>query len=189
MAKAGRRYVEQSFELAEIRGVLRDADLSGCDFENVEFRGLHVYHNCNFSHANLGMIRLERQGKPHQFSGCDFSGAHFTQSKIAYAVFSRCDLSRTHWAGAELDHVKIVDCRMEDVFWEQVDLSLTAMPPDLAAQLDFSEAAAPPRTPTHPAGAELPEGNGGSAFPAPQSPGEEDAPHSPRDAGAPPLED
>ena len=150
--KSGKRFRDPFFELTGLdEGALRGVDLSGSDFEQVEFRGLHRYHNCNFSRANLGGIRLERQERPHQFVGCNFSGAHFTASRLSYVLFSQCDLSRTHWGGAALDHVKFVDCRMDDVFWEQTDLSLTLMPPDMAAQLDFSEAAAPPRTPITPA--------------------------------------
>ena len=157
IVKSGKRYLDAYFELAGINGgILREADLSETDFTAAEFRGLHIHINCNFSRANLSGIRLARHQRLHQFAGCDFSGAHFTSGKLSYVVFSQCDFSRTHWGGAKLDHIKFMDCRMEEVFWEQVDLSLTLMPPDMAAQLDFSDASAPPRTPTVPGSAAPP---------------------------------
>jgi hypothetical protein len=144
--KAGKRYMEPSFDLSFAEdGVLRAADLSGVDFSGVHFKGLHLHQQVLFPGASLDGMVLEEQERPHQFVGCDFSDADFSGSHLTHAIFSRCDFSRSRWTAAQLERVKFVTCGMEGVSWQGVDLSRTVMSPEMIAALDFSHAAASPR--------------------------------------------
>ncbi|MCZ6728947.1 MAG: pentapeptide repeat-containing protein [SAR324 cluster bacterium] len=177
LPKSGLRYLDPSIDLSALAGgILQNADLSGVSFAGVLFKGLHAYQNCDFAGADFSATRFESQQHPHRFLGCNLSGCNFAGSHLTYLLFSGCDVSNTLWAEAVLDRVKFVDCRLDGAAWNQVDLSRTIMAADLAARLDFSEAAAPPRiqapaaprAPRRPPGATETEPEGGEAPDTPE---------------------
>jgi hypothetical protein len=198
-AAAGRRYADASFSVDRLpRGILRQADLSGAGFAGVLFAGRHRYLDCRFANADLSAIRLDPQGRAHQFVRCDFRGARFDASRLGFALFHECDLTGTRWTGARLERIRFSHCLLNGVEWSGAEFVETRMvtggppsaersgPPAEPPPAEPPPAEPPPAEPADAASADapVPAPPVASAPPPPEATDEEARGAAPPPAGA-----
>ncbi|MFI5400759.1 MAG: pentapeptide repeat-containing protein, partial [SAR324 cluster bacterium] len=201
VAATGRRYLDPIFAVTALPGgILRGVDLSRTGFTGVRFIGRHRYLDCRFAEADMTVILLEPQERPHQFVRCDFKGARFDSSRLGFALFHQCDLTATRWNGARLERVRFSDCLLDGVEWggaEFADTRIVSMA--IPAEPDAGAVAEPmpspsgatagahdPETPPAPPSPSALGSCGALAWPPPSAPPPRSFSHPPQLARRPP---
>ncbi len=138
-------YLDEKFNLAFAEdGILRYYDFEESIFQGVHFQGVHQYDRCSFRKVDLSEARWMREGQPHRFHGCDFTGATLQSTCFMYTIFSNCRFDRSDWKHIRLQKVKFVHCSLDGISWENVDLSQAYMSEEMLEITNFDQCAALP---------------------------------------------